>query len=256
MGKFAVGDKVVVTKVECPSDNRNFAVGHVGVYQGNSLVDFKDQDNSFVADDGRWYVAESCLKLWNPLLCAENIAPKLWNAYKDALPQEDLDTLGQVIEDVDNHEKIQFRDTEYLDSAFYWDETPQGQEYWCDLAGTYSPSIDDEEHDITDYSLTLVEERVVPVKQEQTSEYFLQKAIDLQRERGKEYDAGKERSMGKNVAVFNIITGHALTESDGWLFMQLLKDVRQWTKPDYHADSAEDCVSYASLKAEALANGR
>jgi hypothetical protein len=35
--------------------------------------------------------------------------------------------------------------------------------------------------------------------------------------------------------------------------LQLLKDVRQWTKIDYHADSAVDCVSYAALKAESLA---
>lgn len=104
--------------------------------------------------------------------------------------------------------------------------------------------------------LSLVEERVVTPQTELTSEYFLQKAIDLQKERGKEYDSGKERSMGKNVAVFNLITGHSLSEAEGWLFMQCLKDVRQWTKPEYHQDSAEDCVSYASLKAEALVNGR
>jgi len=34
-----------------------------------------------------------------------------------------------------------------------------------------------------------------------------------------------------------------------------LKDVRQWQNPNkYHADSAEDCVSYAALKAEALSS--
>lgn len=39
--------------------------------------------------------------------------------------------------------------------------------------------------------------------------------------------------------------------------LQLLKDVRQWSNPDiYHADSAEDCISYAALKAEALVEGK
>lgn len=60
-----------------------------------------------------------------------------------------------------------------------------------------------------------------------------------------------ERSMGRTVAAFNIITGRDLTEPEGWLLMQLLKDVRLFTAPGYHADSAEDCIAYAALKAEA-----
>lgn len=64
-----------------------------------------------------------------------------------------------------------------------------------------------------------------------------------------------ERSMGTTIDCFNLITGHTLFESDGWLLLQLLKDVRQWQRPDYHKDSAEDCIAYAALKAEALAKG-
>lgn len=84
---------------------------------------------------------------------------------------------------------------------------------------------------------------------------FLRKGADLLEERGKQYDQpGGERSMGKAVSAFNTITGRSLTEAEGWLLLQVLKDVRQWQNPDkYHADSAEDCVSYAALKAEALA---
>ena len=37
-------------------------------------------------------------------------------------------------------------------------------------------------------------------------------------------------------------------------FLLILKDVRQWQKEAYHEDSAIDCVAYAALKAEALAN--
>lgn len=85
---------------------------------------------------------------------------------------------------------------------------------------------------------------------------FLRKGADLLEERGKQYDQpGGERSMGKAVSAFNTITGRSLTEAEGWLLLQVLKDVRQWQNPDvYHADSAEDCVSYAALKAEALAS--
>lgn len=83
---------------------------------------------------------------------------------------------------------------------------------------------------------------------------FLRKGADLLEERGKQYDQpGGERSMGKAVSAFNTITGRSLTEAEGWLLLQVLKDVRQWQNPGkYHADSAEDCVSYAALKAEAL----
>lgn len=85
---------------------------------------------------------------------------------------------------------------------------------------------------------------------------FLQAAIDTQAERGKQYDSpGGERSMGRTVQAFNAITGRDLTEAEGWLLLQVLKDVRQWQNPDkYHHDSALDGVAYASLKAEALCN--
>lgn len=85
---------------------------------------------------------------------------------------------------------------------------------------------------------------------------FLQAAIDTQAERGKQYDSPEgERSMGRTVQAFNAITGRDLTEAEGWLLLQLLKDVRQWQNPDkYHHDSALDGVAYASLKAEALCN--
>lgn len=85
---------------------------------------------------------------------------------------------------------------------------------------------------------------------------FLQAAIDTQAERGKQYDSPEgERSMGRTVQAFNAITGRDLTEAEGWLLLQVLKDVRQWQNPDkYHHDSALDGVAYASLKAEALCN--
>lgn len=86
---------------------------------------------------------------------------------------------------------------------------------------------------------------------------YLHKAAALMDERGKQYDQPEgERSMGRAVLAFNAITGKDLTEPEGWLLLQVLKDVRQWQNPaTFHADSAEDCVAYAALKAEALAQG-
>jgi hypothetical protein len=82
---------------------------------------------------------------------------------------------------------------------------------------------------------------------------FLQSAIDVQAERGKQYDKPTgERSMGATISAFNCITGRALEESDGWLMLSLLKLVRQAQNPEqYHHDSALDFVAYASLYAEA-----
>lgn len=82
---------------------------------------------------------------------------------------------------------------------------------------------------------------------------FLRRAAEIMEERGKQYDKPEgERSMGKCVEAFNIVTGRDLTEAEGWLLLQILKDVRQWQRPGFHLDSAEDCIAYAALKAEAL----
>jgi hypothetical protein len=85
---------------------------------------------------------------------------------------------------------------------------------------------------------------------------FLHQAAELMAERGKEYDKPNgERSTGKAVHAFNAITGRDLTEAEGWLFMSLVKRVRQYSSPKYHKDSAEDGVAYAALEAEALERG-
>lgn len=71
------------------------------------------------------------------------------------------------------------------------------------------------------------------------------------------YDApAGERSMGKTVAAFNAITGRDLSESEGWLFMALLKAVRAQTRSEPHQDSLEDMIAYAALYAEARGGGR
>lgn len=86
---------------------------------------------------------------------------------------------------------------------------------------------------------------------------LLGRAAAHMHERASTYDeTDGERSMGKAVTAFNAITGHNLTESEGWLLLQVLKDVRLFTRPAYHADSAEDCIAYAALKAEAKGAGR
>lgn len=89
-----------------------------------------------------------------------------------------------------------------------------------------------------------------------TAPGFLRRAAEIMELRGKQYDQpGGERSMNRTVQAFNAITGRDMTEAEGWLLLQVLKDVRQWQRPAYHMDSAEDAVAYSALKAEALARG-
>lgn len=86
---------------------------------------------------------------------------------------------------------------------------------------------------------------------------FLNQAATTMAERGKQYDQPTgERSMARTVAAFNAITGQSMSESDGWLFMLILKQTRQWSTPAYHEDSAIDSVAYAALLAESLASGK
>jgi hypothetical protein len=91
-----------------------------------------------------------------------------------------------------------------------------------------------------------------------SAQEFLSASLELLTERGEQYDEeGGERSMGATVTAFNAITKRDLTEAEGWLLMELLKNVRQWQVPEmYHQDSAEDGVSYSALKAEALSHNR
>ena len=79
---------------------------------------------------------------------------------------------------------------------------------------------------------------------------ILAHCAELLAERGKDYDDGEERSMGKVVEMFNVATGHNLSETQGWLFMQLVKIVRQETSKVVHKDSYLDDTSYSALKAE------
>lgn len=85
-----------------------------------------------------------------------------------------------------------------------------------------------------------------------TAPQLLNKAATIMEQRGKQYDKpGGERSMGRAVEAFNTITGSTMSESEGWLLLQILKDVRDRQRAEPHEDSLEDCIAYAALKAEA-----
>lgn len=95
-----------------------------------------------------------------------------------------------------------------------------------------------------------------PAVQTVTAASMLQAALGHMEDRAKTYDApGGERSMGKTVSAFNTITGLQLSEEQGWLFMEILKQVRS-QQGNYRADNYEDMVAYAALRGECAARER
>lgn len=95
---------------------------------------------------------------------------------------------------------------------------------------------------------------IIPVEKF-TAINFLDNASSLLKERGKTYDTkGGERSAAKVATAFNAVTGRDLSASEVWLILLLLKEVRQFSRKEYHQDSAEDAVAYTALMAEELNN--
>ena len=94
-----------------------------------------------------------------------------------------------------------------------------------------------------------------------TAAYYLRLAEQTQRERGRTYDPSRNggRSATQVSVAFEAVTGKTLTAGEVFLLLQLVKDVRNWNAIKAtghpHEDSSVDAVSYAALKAEALADG-
>lgn len=60
-----------------------------------------------------------------------------------------------------------------------------------------------------------------------------------------------ERSMARAVATFSALTGHDLSERDGWIFMALLKMARA-QGGRHHIDDYVDGAAYLALAGESL----
>lgn len=79
---------------------------------------------------------------------------------------------------------------------------------------------------------------------------ILNAAAHHMQDRAATYDKPEgERSMGATVTAFRATTGIEMSETDGWLFMCLLKIVRS-RQGAYRADNFEDLVAYAALAGE------
>lgn len=97
-------------------------------------------------------------------------------------------------------------------------------------------------------------------------EKLAEKALATLGQRGQEngYDkkpgtAQEERSAAQIARVFNALTGHQLTTTDAWTFLQVLKLVRMENQIKTGSgdllDSCNDMISYSLLKAETALQG-
>lgn len=80
---------------------------------------------------------------------------------------------------------------------------------------------------------------------------LLQEAIDVMHQRAEQRDSSEtlEKSMKSTVEAFNAIFGKDLTETQGWMFMMMLKMVRT-TRGKFDRDSWVDLAAYSALAAE------
>lgn len=89
-----------------------------------------------------------------------------------------------------------------------------------------------------------------------TAPDILKRAAQHMEDRAAQRDQpGGERSMTRTVAAFNALTGHALSERDGWIFMVVLKAARACTTSTGIADDYEDLAAYAGLAGESAQQG-
>lgn len=92
----------------------------------------------------------------------------------------------------------------------------------------------------------------IPVESNFVTSFAL-KAVATISNRSAKRDTKEERSMKRCVEAFNAMTGHNLSEEDGWYFMQCLK-VSRSRSGAYVEDDYLDEVAYALLKAECANN--
>lgn len=86
-----------------------------------------------------------------------------------------------------------------------------------------------------------------------TASEILRTAAATVEQRGTERDQpGGERSMRRTVEAFNVLTGHALSERDGWLFMAVLKAARATSTATGRPDDYVDGAAYFGLAGESV----
>lgn len=122
----------------------------------------------------------------------------------------------------------------YSENSWWIDWGSDGQNLSCEEK--YLTLVDSEEH----YTQ-------IPVKTNAAD--ILQQAKNCLVNRASERDKEQERSMKSCVEAFNALTGKSLTETEGWVFMTVLKLARS-QGGSFKLDDYVDMAAYAALAGE------
>ena len=148
-----------------------------------------------------------------------------------------------------------------------WNEAPAGADvcadgYWFKIEESCLLQWDDYEWVYVDYPsvYSLKDDyEVVYMRGEEptmTAGDFLGAALGHLEDRAATYDSPEgERSMRRTVKAFTALTDIHLTEEQGFLFMEVLKQVRS-LQGKFKADNYEDLAGYAALRGEAAVKAR
>lgn len=116
--------------------------------------------------------------------------------------------------------------------------------WWIDWESDRSVKSCEEKH------LTLINEKQPEeIQTKINASDILQQAKDCLVNRASERDKEQERSMKSCVEAFNALTGKSLTETDGWIFMTVLKLARS-QGGKFKLDDYVDMAAYAALAGE------
>lgn len=81
------------------------------------------------------------------------------------------------------------------------------------------------------------------------ADQILEAGIKAMADRAASRDLPQERSMARTVKAYNALTGHNLSEHDGWLFLAIVKAARA-TAGKFNLDDYVDGAAYFALAGE------
>jgi len=213
MNKFKIGDKVRIVKQSSAYSE-----------------DFTGQESEIVKSGTNWYQLKVSYKDggYNFLIFNENeleIVENATSSFKVGdrvrfyCPDLEVD-YGTIVE-------------RHLENSWWVDWESDGFPRYCE-----------------EKYLTLVDvEQPEEIPTKINAADILQQAKDCLVNRASERDKEQERSMKSCVEAFNALTGKSLTETEGWIFMTVLKIARS-QGGNFKLDDYVDMAAYAALAGE------
>jgi len=255
---FKVGDKAVIVSkfIKTTDDNCLFDDGDLTI--GEVVTVCNGSDYEEYAYEITTHYEDGSEKDW------WNVEAGMLKPYVETVQDDEgwIENTGVCPVDEDEHVDVRFKDGSGEDDdggiADSWGWEDKALVKWrlhkpnADVE-TVSKALEQGEDTIKPPKFESLSEASVCQGNSVTAASLLQRAAELQEERGLQYDKGQERSAAKVAQVFNTITGKDLTEEDVWMLLVVLKQVRYYSNVSAkHRDSVEDLISYAALFGESV----